>query len=112
MIRARWLLPFAILISVQPQLAPAAEQSWHLLRAPNFTIVSHLDAKTTRGWAQEFHVFVSSLSDFWRVDSQHLAPLTFVLFRSKDAFARTGRRVPTGNRCASPRRSRAMARRS
>jgi len=65
----------------------SAESSWHVLRVPEFSVMSELSEKDTRAWAGEFSQFVEALREVVPVDPMGLPPLTVVLFAKPREFA-------------------------
>ena len=71
----------------------AADEDWLRLQAPRFGIVSQLNEKATRVWAEEFDKFVTALHQLYNTDDRNLVPLTIVIFKSKKQFL--AYRIPT-----------------
>jgi hypothetical protein len=65
----------------------AADEDWIRLQAPRFGVVSQLNEKETRAWAEEFDEFVTALHQLYNTDDRYLVPLTIVIFKSKKQFS-------------------------
>jgi tetratricopeptide (TPR) repeat protein len=72
------------LIACSAASLSAREASWTRLDAGNFTILSQVSEKETRGWAVEFEQFHRGIDKVMRFDEAALQPVTVVLFRSQD----------------------------
>jgi len=62
----------------------AREVTWTRLDAGNFTIISQVPEKQTRGWAVEFEQFHRGIDKVMKFNEAALRPVTVVLFRSQD----------------------------
>jgi len=65
----------------------AADETWLRLQAPRFGVVSQLNEKKTRSWAEEFDKFVTALHQLYNTDDKDLTPLTIVLFKNRKQFS-------------------------
>ncbi len=82
-----WLI--VTLLVIAPRL-PAAErisiEGWRILPAPGFTVMSQLNDADTTAWTQKFNQFLFAMRHRIPGDARRLAPLTVVLFSSRDDF--------------------------
>jgi tetratricopeptide (TPR) repeat protein len=67
--------------------AYAGDKPWLMLKASRFGIVSQLNEKETRLWAEEFDKYVSALHLLYSADDNNLSPLTILLFKDKKQFS-------------------------
>ncbi len=67
--------------------ALAAGQGWRELDAAHYRVISQLDDQQTVAWAHDFDQFIATTSDLLRIDTEHLAPLTVLLFASGQELA-------------------------
>ncbi len=74
----------------------AAEEDWLRLETPEFTVISQLDERKTRGFAGEFDQFVSALFSLYAFERKGLPPLTIVLFNRDKNFAPYRPRTASG----------------
>lgn len=81
-----WLVAFTTLAT---GLAPAGAQEpvatagWHVVHAPEFTLLSDLSAADTRAYADLVELMIKSLRGQLPIDSRILPPETLLLFRSR-----------------------------
>ena len=66
--------------------ADAKNENWLRLQTPRFGIISQLNEKETKTWAEEFDKFVTALHQLYNVDDSNLIPLTIVIFKSRKQF--------------------------
>jgi tetratricopeptide (TPR) repeat protein len=65
----------------------AGDDSWLTLKTSRFDIVSELNEKRTRLWAEEFDKYVTALHLLYKTEDKNLLPLTIVLFKNKKQFS-------------------------
>jgi tetratricopeptide (TPR) repeat protein len=64
----------------------AGDKPWLMLKTSRFGVVSQLNEKETRLWAEEFDKYVTALHLLYKTDDNNLLPLTIVLFKNNKQF--------------------------
>jgi hypothetical protein len=65
----------------------AGDDSWLMLKTSRFGVVSQLNEKETRLWAEEFDKYVTALHLLHNTEDKNLLPLTIVIFKNKKQFS-------------------------
>ena len=61
-------------------------ETWHTIETPRFTVVSQLNERDTRSWADEFNQYIEALKKIVKVDDRLLPRLTVVFFARDKSF--------------------------
>lgn len=67
--------------------AIAGDKPWLMLKASRFGVVSQLNEKETRLWAEEFDKYITALHILYNTDDNNLLPLIILLFKDKKQFS-------------------------
>lgn len=65
----------------------AGDKPWLMLKTSRFGVVSQLNEKETRLWAEEFDKYITALHILYNTDDNNLLPLTILLFKDKKQFS-------------------------